>query len=145
MKEKNVKGIIGLCFALASLVCAFVSFIPMTKLTGMGFDGKISFLGPTNTVLGWIVIIFAVIAIIFSILSKKDADKKGPRKSGMVVGIICIIIGICSLCASGLFSTITEYINSDGKSGVIAESIKNNPEQEKTINEFVNSLKDSMK
>lgn len=71
MKEKNVKGIIGLCFALASLVCAFVSFIPMTKLTGMGFDGKISFLGPTNTVLGWIVIIFAVIYSQLKTFSKK--------------------------------------------------------------------------
>lgn len=145
MKEKNVKGIIGLCFSLASFVCAIVSFIPMTKLTGMGFDGKISFWGSTNTVLGWIVLLLAVIAIVFSSLSKKDVDKKGPRKSGMVVGIICIVIGICSLCVSGIFSTITEYINSDGKSGVIAESIKNDPEQEKTINEFVNSLKDSTK
>ena len=38
MQEKNVKGIIGLILAIVSLICIFVAWYPMTKLTGMGLD-----------------------------------------------------------------------------------------------------------
>ena len=93
MKEKNVKGIIGLCFGLLAIVFAALSMIPMTKLTGMGLNGEVSFFGQINVVFSLCVLVSAVIAIIFGAMSKKDADKPGPRKSGVIIGIIFIIIG----------------------------------------------------
>ena len=50
MKEKNVKGIIGLSFGLVAIACAVLSAIPMTSLTGMGLDGKMSFFGNINII-----------------------------------------------------------------------------------------------
>ena len=145
MKEKNVKGIIGLCFGLLAIVFAALSMIPMTKLTGMGLNGEVSFFGQINVVFSLCVLVSAVIAIIFGAMSKKDADKPGPRKSGVIIGIIFIIIGLISFGVTSSFSAITEYINSDGRTGVIAESVKDNPEQQKQMDDVVKVFKDSVK
>ena len=62
MKEKNVKGITGLCFGLIAIVFAALSMIPMIQLTGMGLNGEISFFGQINIVFSlFIVTIFAPI------------------------------------------------------------------------------------
>ena len=145
MKEKNVKGIIGLCFGLLAIVFAALSMIPMTKLTGMGLNGEVAFFGQINVVFSLCVLVSAVIAIIFGAMSKKDADKPGPRKSGVSIGIIFIIIGLITFGITSSFSAITEYINSDGRTGVIAESVKDNPEQQKQMDDVVKVFKDSVK
>ena len=145
MKEKNVKGIIGLCFGLLAIVFAALSMIPMTKLTGMGLNGEVSFFGQINVVFSLCVLVSAVIAIIFGAMAKKDADKPGPRKSGVIIGIIFIIIGLITFGITSSFSAITEYINSDGRTGVIAESVKDNPEQQKQMDDVVKVFKDSVK
>ena len=145
MKEKNVKGIIGLCFGLLAIVFAALSMIPMTKLTGMGLNGEVAFFGQINVVFSLCVLVSAVIAIIFGAMSKKDADKPGPRKSGVIIGIIFIIIGLITFGITSSFSAITEYINSDGRTGVIAESVKDNPEQQKQMDDVVKVFKDSVK
>ena len=128
MKEKNVKGITGLCFGLIAIVFAALSMIPMIQLTGMGLNGEISFFGQINIVFSLCTLVSAVIAVIFGAMSKKDADKPGPRKSGVVIGIIFILIGLISFGVTSSFAAITEYINSDGRTGVIADTVKDDPE-----------------
>ena len=148
MKEKNVKGIIGLCFGLLAIVFAALSMIPMTKLTGMGLNGEVAFFGffgQINVVFSLCVLVSAVIAIIFGAMSKKDADKPGPRKSGVIIGIIFIIIGLISFGVTSSFSAITEYINTDGRTGAIADTLKDNPNQQKQMNDIVKAFKDSAK
>lgn len=103
MKEKNIKGIIGLCFGPLAIVFAALSMIPMTKLTGMGLNGEVSFFGQINVVFSLCVLVSAVITIIFGAMSKKDADKSAPRKSGVIIGIIFIIIGLIFLVLQVLF------------------------------------------
>ena len=143
MKEKNVKGIIGLSFGLVAIACAVLSAIPMTSLTGMGLDGKMSFFGNINIIFALCTVIASVIAIVFGAMSKKDADKPGPRKSGVVIGILFVLIVLTSFGTTSALSTFTEYINSEGKTGVIAESIKENPEQQEQINELIKAWSDS--
>ena len=134
MKEKNVKGIIGLCFGLLAIVFAALSMIPMTKLTGMGLNGEVAFFGQINVVFSLCVLVSAVIAIIFGAMSKKDADR-----------IIFIIIGLISFGVTSSFSAITEYINTDGRTGAIADTLKDNPNQQKQMNDIVKAFKDSAK
>ena len=136
MKEKNVKGITGLCFGLIAIVFAALSMIPMIQLTGMGLNGEISFFGQINIVFSLCTLVSAVIAVIFGAMSKKDADKPGPRKSGVVIGIIFILIGLISFGVTSSFAAITEYINSDGRTGVIADTVKDDPEQQKQMDEW---------
>ena len=145
MQEKNVKGIIGLILAIVSLICIFVAWYPMTKLTGMGLDGKLSFYGTVNLMLIVAAFICAVAAIVFAALSKKHKDKVGPRNSGLVIGIICLILSLLCSPFIGLFTTVTEYINSDGERGAIAEAVKNDQEMEKKVNELIDQLKDQVK
>ena len=109
MKEKNVKGITGLCFGLIAIVFAALSMIPMIQLTGMGLNGEISFFGQINVVFSLCVLVSAVIAIIFGAMSKKDADKPGPRKSGVIIGIIFIIIGLIFWCYKFFFCNYKIY------------------------------------
>ena len=145
MKEKNVKGITGLCFGLIAIVFAALSMIPMIQLTGMGLNGEISFFGQINIVFSLCTLVSAVIAVIFGAMSKKDADKPGPRKSGVIIGIILIIIGLIAFGVTSSFAAITEYINSDGRTGVIADTVKDDPEQQKQMDDVVKAFKDSVK
>ncbi len=139
--EKNVKGFIGLFLALASLILILAAtFVPMSKLTGMGFDGKLAFYGQLNVTLVWVGVVMAVAAIVFGAMSKKDADKTGPRKSGVIIGILCIIFGlICALVVSTM-TAVGEYINSDGEKGIFAEMVKESKDNEKTMNDIVKAL-----
>ena len=109
MKGKNIKGIIGLCFGLLAIVFVALSMIPMTKLTGMGLNGEVSFFGQINVVFSLCVLVSAVIAIIFGAMSKKDADKSAPRKSGVIIGIIFIIIGLIFWCYKFFFCNYKIY------------------------------------
>lgn len=139
--EKNVKGYIGLFLGLASIVLFLVAcFVPMTKLTGFNFDGKMSFYGSTNVTFVWISVLFALAAIVFGFMSRKHKDKKGPRKPGVIIGIIFVILGLIAALFIGLLSTITEYINNDGQSGVIADTLKDDPSQKETIDNLVKAL-----
>ena len=53
--------------------------------------------------------------------------------------------GLITFGITSSFSAITEYINSDGRTGVIAESVKDNPEQQKQMDDVVKVFKDSVK
>ena len=52
MQKKNIKGYIALFLGLASIVLILVAcFVPMTKLTGFGLGGKVSFYGTANVIM----------------------------------------------------------------------------------------------
>ncbi len=141
MQKKNVKGYIALFLGLASIVLILVAcFVPMTKLTGFGLGGKVSFYGTANVIMIVGAIVCAIAAIVLGAMSQKDADKKGPRKSGVVIGILCTIIGILASLIIGLFSTMTEFINNEGQSGVIADLIKDNKDVKKAMDDAIKAL-----
>ena len=142
--KTNVKGVIGLVLGLASLALLGTSaFLPTEKLTGFGIDGKMSFLGSINVILGWSGVVLAIAAIVFGILACRRKDTKGPRKSGIVIGIIGVILGLAVAGVVGLFSSLTEFINSEGKSGMLADSIRNDTSAQKTVDDFVKALQRS--
>ena len=147
MNEKNgtnVKGIIGLLLGIGAFVCIICSFFfPMTPLTGFGLGGHVSFYGTANNILVWVGIICGIAAIVFSIMARKTPDKKGPRTSGMVFGIIGIIIGLIAVLVIGMLSMMTEFVNTNGETGIIAEAIKDNEDLKKQLDDIIKSMKDS--
>ncbi len=105
--KKNTKGIIGLTAGILSFASIIMTFVPLHQLAG----SSIMFLGTTNIFFGVAAGVLALIAIIFGIMSRKDADKKGPRKAGIIVGAFAIIIAMFSTGIAGLGSMITDYAN----------------------------------
>ncbi len=117
--------------------------VPMAKLTGFGIDGKVSFYGNTNVTFIWISVLCAVAAIVFGVMSRKDKDKKGPRKAGIILGILCVIAGLLSALIIGMLTMITDYINSDGKSGLIAEELEKDSSQKENVDKIIRELQKS--
>lgn len=143
MKKKNVVGYVGLILGLASIAMLIAAFaVPLTKLTGMGFDGKISFYGGTNVALAWIGVVLAIAAIVCGVVSKKYKDRQGPRKPGVIIGIIGVILGLISAGVIGLFSMLTEYINSDGQTGFFADMAKDSPDTKKQVDEAIRKIQE---
>ena len=141
MKKKNVVGYVGLILGLASIAMLIAAFaVPLTKLTGMGFDGKISFYGGTNVALAWIGVVLAIAAIVCGVVSKKYKDRQGPRKPGVIIGIICIILGLLASLVVGFMTSVTEFINSEGETGMIAELINDNKDVQKTMDDLLRAM-----
>lgn len=139
--KKNVKGFIGLFLALASIVLIIIAYmVPMEKLTGFGIDGKLTFYGNANFVFVWISVACAVAAIVFGIMAVRHKDQKGPRKVGIILGIICVIAGLLSALVIGLLSMVTEYINADGKTGAIAEFLEKDSSQKENVDKIIRGL-----
>ena len=142
--KKNVKGFIGLFLALASILLIIIAYmVPMEKLTGFGIDGKITFYGNANCAFVWISVACAVAAIVFGIMAVRHKDQKGPRKVGIILGIICVIVGLLSALVIGLLALVTEYINTDGKTGVIAEVLENDSSQKENVDKIIRVLQKS--
>ena len=144
MKENgtNVKGWIGLLLGLAALVTILIAaLLPMEDLTGFGFDGKVRFYGTINVVICWIGIGLAVTAIVFGALSKNEKNKKGPKNSGIVIGIITTILGLLAALCVGFFSAVTEFINTEGEGGMIAVLVKDNESARKQFDDLIKDLK----
>ncbi|MBQ9460782.1 MAG: hypothetical protein IJU51_02530 [Clostridia bacterium] len=142
--KTNVKGVIGLITGLAALgLLGTAAFLHPEKLTGFGINGKMSFFGMTNIIMAWSGVAIAIAAIVFGVMANKKKDTKGPKKAGIVIGIIGVIIGLAVAGVVSLFSSITEFVNSDGKSGMLAEAISNSPDSQKNIDDFVRALQRS--
>lgn len=142
--KKNVKGFIGLFLALASILLIIIAYmVPMEKLTGFGIDGKLTFYGNANCAFVWISVVCAVAAIVFGIMAVRHKDQKGPRKVGIILGIICVIVGLLSALVIGLLALVTEYINTDGKTGVIAEVLENDSSQKENVDKIIRELQKS--
>ncbi len=132
--KKNVKGFIGLFSGLAAFGCLIASFIPLEEIQG---SNGIKFYGSINTRLAFIGFILAIVAIVFGALSKKYIDRKGPRKSGIVLGIFAVIISIFAMGITGVCSMVTDYAN--GKSTALVENVS--PEERQQIDDLVAQLK----
>lgn len=113
--QKNVKGFISLGAALAAIILTFVGFSPLGKVL------KYPMWSSVNQTLGCIALILCVAAIVFAILSFKDKDKKGPRKTGMILGILCILIAWIPVVLGWFGGAIIGYAN--GESNFISEEM----------------------
>lgn len=135
MEKKNVKGFVGLFAGLLSFVCIFISLIPMEKI----IDSNTKFYGSTNTTLAVIAAVLGIVAIVAGAMSKKDSDKKGPRKSGVIIGIFAVIISLIAAGTTAVLSTVTDYAN--GKDVSAFESLDDS--QRETLDELVATLKNN--
>ncbi len=106
--KKNVKGFIGLFSGFAAfLLIGIALFVPTTPIKGT----SLALHGGFNIALALIAAVLGICAIVFGVMSRKDADKKGPRKAGVIIGIFAIIIALISSGICALFSTIADYAN----------------------------------
>ena len=132
--QKNVKGFIGLFAGLASVVCIILAFsVRMEKINGTSFR----FWGSTNLIFGVIACILAIVAIVFGFMSKRDSDKKGPRKAGIIIGFIAVFISFFAMALGGLCGMIVDYFN-NGEKSEIYEQLK--PEDRKTFDDLHSKL-----
>lgn len=142
---KSVKSLISLILALVAAVCLCVAWIPLTPLTGMGINGQCSFFGTINFVLAVVGLISAIVAVVFAVLAKKEGDKSGRRTASLVIGIIAIILTILSSPVLGILSTFTEFVNSDGQKGLIAEIVREDKDLQKQIDNAIAEIKGAAK
>ena len=106
--KKNVKGFIGLFAGIAAIVLAAVAlFVPTYQIKG----SSLSLHGDFNVYISLIGALLGLAAIIFGIISLKGKDKKGPRKSGIVIGVIAIIVSLIISGVCVLFREIVNYAN----------------------------------
>ena len=134
--KKNVKGFIALFAALAAVVCIIISFaVPMASVKGTSFK----LWGNGNLYLGIIACVLAIVAIVFGFLSKKDADKKGPRKAGIIIGFIAVFVSFLAMALGGLCGILVDYFN-NGEKSAIYESL--DKEQRDSFDKFYKELVD---
>ena len=132
--QKNVKGIIGLICALASVILTGAAFcLPTSKING----SSISLYGSINVYMCFGAAFLGLLAIIFGILAVRDRDKKGPRKAGIIIGAIAIVIAMCSAGICGLVSAMVDYAN--GKSDTIVSKLDD--ETRRNLDEMIDRLK----
>ena len=106
--KKNVKGFIGLFAGLAAFVLIGIAlFVPTNPIIGT----SLALHGGLNIILAIVGAVLGIAAIVFGIMSRKDADKKGPRKAGVIVGVFAVIIALMSTGVSALTRTVADYAN----------------------------------
>ncbi|MBQ9673565.1 MAG: hypothetical protein IJV39_02955 [Ruminococcus sp.] len=105
--QKNVKGFVGLIAGLLAFVSIIIAFIPTTPIEGT----NAVFYGSINIAFAVAGIVLGIVAIVAGALSRKPTDKKGPRKSGIIIGIFAVIIAIFALGITATLSLITDYAN----------------------------------
>ena len=130
--QKNVKGIVSLVAALLAIVCIVIAFIPTAALR----DTSVKFYGGTNVVFAAIAIPLGLIALIAGIMSLKQSDKKGPRKTGMILGILAILCAIFATAATSILSVVTNYANNPNDPAFSSMS----QEQKDTIDKLIDQI-----
>lgn len=106
--KKNVKGFIGLFAGLAAFVLIGIAlFVPTNPIIGT----SLALHGGINIILAIVGAVLGIAAIVFGIMSRKDADKKGPRKAGVIVGVFAVIIALMSTGICALTRTVADYAN----------------------------------
>ena len=106
--KKNVKGFIGLFAGLAAFVLIGIAlFVPTNPISGT----SLALHGSFNIIIALVGAVLGIIAIVFGIMSRKDADKTGPRKAGVIVGVFAVIIALMSTGICALTSTVADYAN----------------------------------
>lgn len=134
--QKNVKGYLGLTFGLLSVLFIILAFIPTNPLKGIA----INLHGSINVIFGWVACGLAILAIVFGALSKRDADKKGPRKAGVIIGIFAVVISLLSVMVVSLSATLADYIN-EVPGNSISQSLSKS--QLKELNESIEKLREA--
>lgn len=139
--EKNVKGIIGLVSGLLSLVLVLAAlFVPTTPINGT----SMKFYGNLNLILCGCAVVLASVAIVFGVMSRKDADKKGPRKAGVIIGVIMILVSLIAAGIVYVMTMVTDYAN-NGHDSKIYQMVKDDPETAKSLDEAVEKLRTEAK
>ena len=133
--QKNVKGFIALFAALAAIILTVVGCMPMTKVADFPMWSGV------NQVLGYIALALCLIAIVFAILSFRDKDKKGPRKTGMILGILCLLVVWVPMVLGWAGGLVTGYVNGDNN--VIAQEMDKYEKGDK--DSFISQMLDSTK
>ena len=113
--KKNVKGFISLFAALAAIVLIVVGCCRLGTIAGTRF-----WVG-TNSVFGWLALLCCLIAIVFAVLSFKDKDKKGPRKTGMIIAILCILPSFIPVALGAAGSAVDDYAK--GQNNMISDEM----------------------
>lgn len=133
--QKNVKGFIALFAALAAIILTVVGCMPMAKVVDFPMWSGV------NQVLGYIALALCLIAIVFAILSFRDKDKKGPRKTGMILGILCLLVVWVPMVLGWLGGLVTGYVNGDNN--VIAQEMDKYEKGDK--DSFISQMLDGAK
>lgn len=135
--EKNVKGIVGLISALLAFVLIIVAFVPMTPLK----DINISFYGGINTAVALVAVLLSLVAIVAGAMSVKHKDKKGPRKAGIIVGVLTLIISLISWGMLSAATVLTDYVN--GTNQELTNSMTQ--EEKESLDNLLEQLKEAAK
>lgn len=135
---KSVKGLISLVAALLCIVCIIVSYIPFTPITIEGTNKSVVFFSDINVILPGIAVLLALIAIVAGIMAGKDKDKSGPKRVGMIIGIFGIIIALITCGVTALMNEVGKF--AQGKDCIFSESLKDNPDLQKSLDDFKKSL-----
>ena len=133
--QKNVKGFIALFAALAAIILTVVGCMPMAKVVDFPMWSGV------NQVLGYIALALCLIAIVFAILSFRDKDKKGPRKTGMILGILCLLVVWVPMVLGWAGGLVTGYVNGDNN--VIAQEMDKYEKGDK--DSFISQMLDGAK
>ncbi len=133
--QKNVKGFIALFAALAAIILTVVGCMPMAKVVDFPMWSGV------NQVLGYIALALCLVAIVFAILSFRDKDKKGPRKTGMILGILCLLVVWVPMVLGWAGGLVTGYVNGDNN--VIAQEMDKYEKGDK--DSFISQMLDGAK
>ena len=140
--KKNVFGFIGLFAGIGAFVLLIAAlFMPTAAISGSTF----ALYGGVNVTMALIAAALGVTAIVFGIISRKDRDKKGPRKAGIIVGVFAIIASLLSAGAFALTNEIVKYWNPNEKSTMIEDLVKDNADMKKQLDEQYQKMLDEAK
>jgi len=140
--KKSTKGMVSLIAALLCIGCIIGSLVPFTKITIEGTSKSFTFFSDINVILAVVAIPLALIAIIAGAMAGKDKDKSGPKRVGMVIGIIGIIVAIFACGVSCIMNEMGKFVS--GKDSVLTESAKNDPNLKKQLDDFKKQITDAV-
>lgn len=132
--KKNVKGFIGLFAGIAAFILIGIAlFVPTNPISG----SALALHGSANMAMALIGGALGIVAIVFGVMSRKDADKTGPRKSGVIIGIFAIILALIATGVCSVSKAVADYAN--GKNDSIVSQM--NESQRKDIDKAIDQLR----
>ena len=124
--KKNVKGFIGLFAAIGAIVLAFAALIfPASHISG----SSLSLPGSMNVTMALIAAGLGVLAIIFGILAVREPDKQGPRKAGIIVGLLAILLGLGAAALCVILGMVDDCAN-NGPGNTLSQSLDESKKKE---------------
>ncbi|MBQ2487066.1 MAG: hypothetical protein II517_01845 [Ruminococcus sp.] len=131
--KKNVNGFIGLFAGIAAFVLIGIALFALTNpISGT----TLALHGGFNVIIALVGAVLGIVAIVFGVMSRKDADKKGPRKAGVIVGVFAIIIALMSAGVCTLTKTIADYANNVPGNALSQMDNGNRAEMDKMIEQL---------